>query len=107
MIGMAEVVEVARVEEFSRGAMRGVDHKGNKYIIANVDGTFYALEGICTHEYAEMIGGYLTGDQVLCPLHGSLFDGRTGEVLSPPATEPLLTFPTKLEGGKVYLIPEG
>ncbi len=104
MIGTAEVVEVARVDEFSRGAMRGVDHKGNGYIVANVDGTFYGLEGICSHEYAELAGGFLAGDQVVCPLHASAFDVRTGDVLGPPATEPIAIFPVEVMEGVVYLV---
>lgn len=104
---VSELVEVASVAAFPPGTMKGVDHRGTKYIVVNLDGAFFGLDGICSHEYAEMVGGYVTGDQVLCPLHGSLFDVRTGAPVNPPATDPLGTFPTKVVDGTVYLVLEG
>jgi 3-phenylpropionate/trans-cinnamate dioxygenase ferredoxin subunit len=45
----------------------------------------------------------------VCPLHGSVFDVRTGEVLNLPATEPVRTYPVKVEAGvvKVSVGPQG
>ena len=97
-------VPVARVDEFPPGTMRGVDHGGEKYVVANVDGTFHGLEGICSHEYADLAGGFLATDQIVCPLHASAFDVRTGEVLGPPATEPIAVFPVEVSEGIVYLL---
>ncbi len=97
-------VPVARVDDFPSGTMRGVDHSGDTYVVANIDGTFYGLEGICSHEYAELAGGFLAGDQVVCPLHASAFDVRTGDVLGPPATEPIAIFPVEVMEGVVYLV---
>ncbi len=104
---MTDLVAVARVDAFPPGTMKGVDHNGEKYVVVNLDGAFFGLDGICSHEYAEMIGGYVTGDQLICPLHGSLFEVRTGGVLNTPATDPLATFPTKVVDGVVHLVLEG
>ena len=101
---MAERVEVGRTDDFPAGTQRGVDHKGPKYLVVRLEDGFYGLAGMCTHEYAELATGYLTGDQVLCPLHSSLFDVRSGEVLSSPATEDLRTFPVEVTEGRVYLV---
>ncbi len=36
-----------------------------------------------------------------CPLHGSVFDVHTGEVLNPPASQPVRTYPVEIEAGFV------
>lgn len=101
---MTERIEVAAVEDVPPHSMQAVVHNGKRYLLVNLDGSFYALDGVCSHEYAELDKGSLAGDQVVCPLHQSTFDVRTGEVLMSPATEDLRTFPVEVEDGKVYLL---
>ena len=98
------LVDVGDVSEIPPRAIRGVDHEGRKFIVVNVEGAFFALEGICTHAYAELASGFLGADRVICPLHLSQFDARTGEALSPPAEIPLTTFPIEVRGTKVYIV---
>jgi Rieske Fe-S protein len=42
------------------------------------------------------------GGSFACPCHGSVFDGRTGAVLSGPATQGLPAIPIKVVDGTVY-----
>ena len=44
----------------------------------NIDGTFYALDGICPHAGGPLGKGKLTGCIVTCPWHGWQFDVRSG-----------------------------
>lgn len=69
----------------------------------NVDGVFYATDEICTHAYASLADGYLMGDEIECPLHGACFSVKTGEALIEPATEPLKTYPVRIENGAVLV----
>jgi 3-phenylpropionate/trans-cinnamate dioxygenase ferredoxin component len=101
---MPELVEIAAVEDLPPQSMRAVEHDGRRYIVVNLDGAFYALAGVCSHEYAELDKGFLAGDQIVCPLHQSTFDVRTGAVLATPATEDLRTFAIKVQDGKVFLV---
>jgi nitrite reductase/ring-hydroxylating ferredoxin subunit len=101
---MAEFVEVASVADFPPSSMKAFEHGGTRYLIVRLEDSFYALAGVCSHEYAELDKGFLAGDQVVCPLHQSTFDVRSGAVLATPATEDLATFPTKVEDGKVFLM---
>ncbi len=50
------------------------------YVIAlfNIDGTFYALDGVCPHQGGPLGRGELEGCIVTCPWHGWQFDVRTG-----------------------------
>ena len=71
--------------------------------LCNVDGTIYAIDNICTHEYAELSDGFIEGDCIECPLHQAQFHIPTGQALGPPADEDLATYPVKVEDGAVYV----
>lgn len=45
----------------------------------NVDGTFYALDGVCPHQGGPLGQGDLAGCIVTCPWHGWQFDVRSGQ----------------------------
>lgn len=46
--------------------------------IANVDGTFHALDGLCPHQGGPLGTGTLCGTVLTCPWHGWPFDVTTG-----------------------------
>lgn len=68
-------------------------------------GRFYALDDICTHRYASLADGRISEGTVSCPAHGARFSLCTGEVLSPPATEPERTHRVELRGEEIWLCP--
>lgn len=69
--------------------------------VFNVGGTLYAIEDVCTHDGAELAGGPIVGDQVICPRHGARFCLRTGRALTPPAYAPVQTFPVRVANGRI------
>jgi naphthalene 1,2-dioxygenase ferredoxin component len=91
---------VANVPE---GDVIGVDVEGRKVALFKLDGTIYALEGFCTHGHAELAGGYVEGDRIQCPMHGGMFDIRTGKAAGDPCTVDLQAFPVKIEGDQVLI----
>ena len=99
----SDFVKIGRVGELSPGKMKRVDAKGRRILLANVDGRFYAADDMCTHEDASLSTGSLRGELVKCPLHGSRFNVRTGEVLEEPAVENLRTYPVRIEGDDVLI----
>jgi nitrite reductase (NADH) small subunit len=67
----------------------------------NVDGQFFALDGVCPHQGGPLAEGELTGCIVTCPWHGWQFDVRTGaHQLSKNISQP--TFETKIEAAEVW-----
>ncbi len=96
---------VAAVEasELAPGKMICVEINGQRVLIANVEGVFYATDDTCTHEDASLSSGSLKGELVKCPLHGSRFSLRTGEPIEDPAEEPLRCHPVNVEGGTVQV----
>jgi len=97
-------VDVAPAQDFSPGQYRVVTTDDDVVIaVFNVDGQYYAVENICTHDGETLTGGPFTGDEITCPRHGARFCVRTGEVLSPPAYEPLTPFPIRISDGMVQV----
>ena len=72
-------------------------------VVFNVDGGFLAVEDMCSHDDALLSEGMIDGEEVICPRHGARFCLRTGEALSPPAYEPVQTFPVRIEGDVVQV----
>lgn len=70
--------------------------------LGNVDGEYLAVHDICSHEYVELHEGWLEGDHVECPQHGSQFSMRTGAERGLPATRPVAAYEVKVEGNDVY-----
>ena len=104
---MAETafVKVAQLEELSPGEMKYVEVGDDQVLLANVEGTIYACDNVCTHAFAPLAEGALDGEQVECPLHGSVFNVTTGEVIDPPADESLRIFQVRIEGQDILVGP--
>lgn len=77
--------------------------EGNEIAVCRVKGKFYATDDVCTHGQASLSEGVVVGDVLECPLHQGRFCVRTGQTRGGPVNVPLRTYPTKVEGGKVYI----
>ena len=72
--------------------------------IANVNGHLFAIDELCTHEQCSLAEeGTLEGTVVTCGCHGAQFDVTTGQVLAPPAVEPLKVYPVLVEAGRIVV----
>ena len=58
--------------------MLHVEVEGKEILLANVDGTIYAVDDRCGHMNASLSKGTLEGTRVECALHHARFDVRTG-----------------------------
>jgi 3-phenylpropionate/trans-cinnamate dioxygenase ferredoxin subunit len=100
---MSDWVSVAPASEFPPGTHRVVDVDGAQVAVFNLDGDYFAIEDVCTHDGGILTGGPLDGDQVVCPRHGARFSIKTGEALTPPAFEPVSKLPVRVEDGVVQV----
>jgi 3-phenylpropionate/trans-cinnamate dioxygenase ferredoxin component len=98
---MTGFVKVARTDEIGPGQARVVEVMGKQIAVFNIDGEFFAIDNICTHEEASLAEGHVSGHEVTCPLHGAKFDVRTGEVLGPPAYDDVTSYPVRVTGADV------
>jgi 3-phenylpropionate/trans-cinnamate dioxygenase ferredoxin component len=100
---MTEWTNVASVEEFKPGSFRLVDVDDITVIVFNMNGKFYAIQDVCTHDGGTLSDGEVEGCEIICPRHGARFDIRTGEVTAPPAYEDVQSFPVRVESGIVQV----
>lgn len=100
---MPEFRRVASVSDIGPGGMKGVHVEGTRIAIYNIDGEIYATCDLCSHEDALLSDGWLRGDVVTCPLHGSRFSVRNGQVFSRPAIKPVATYAVCVEGNDIFV----
>src|ERR1700747_589802 len=63
-----------------------------------LNGKVYAIDDVCTHEYAQLSQGFVEDATVECPLHQATFDIATGKCLSAPATIDLNRYAVRVDG---------
>ena len=103
---MAEFVKVAALSDVPPGTIC-YTKIGEEYLsVVNVDGTVYAVSDFCSHAYCNLSDGWMEDDAIVCPCHDSRFSVKTGEVLTPPATEPIPTFDVLVEGDDILVAPK-
>ena len=102
-----DFVKVADTDEILPSQMKEVEVDGQSILIANVNGKYYAIGSICTHEGGPLADGTIHNYEVECPWHGSKFDVRTGEVTSLPATEPEPSYEIKVESNQILVKKQG
>ena len=101
----AEFVTVATVDELQPGE-RMVVELGRRWVaIFNVDGMYYAIEDVCTHDDGPLAEGELNGCIIACPRHGATFDIRTGKVLSAPAMVDVKSYDVQVQGNDIQVKP--
>lgn len=83
------------------GQVRVFSVDGFDVALCNVDGQFYAIDDVCTHDGGPLGEGTLIGDQVECPRHGARFDVKTGRVRALPAVLPVRTYEVQVDGDDI------
>jgi 3-phenylpropionate/trans-cinnamate dioxygenase ferredoxin component len=96
-------VAVAKVGDLAPGEMKFVAIERERIVLANVDGSFYALRDVCGHRNAPLSRGRLDGHVIECPLHFAQFDIRTGKLIDGPISADIPHYDARVEGGTVYL----
>jgi len=97
-------VKITTIEELQPGEMIGITQQGKNILISNVNGEYFAIGNNCTHLGCLLSNGILDGDRVECPCKGSVFDVKTGAVLTGPAEAPEPAYELKIKEGQVILV---
>jgi len=109
--------DVPEAVDLADGRMIATKVDGTEILIARVGKGFYAISNRCTHAGGMLSAGKLGGFVITCPLHGSQFDIRNGDMIQwtrwpgwiswmmklfKPA-KPLAIYEIRSEGGKVLV----
>ncbi|MBI2916439.1 MAG: non-heme iron oxygenase ferredoxin subunit [Chloroflexi bacterium] len=96
---------VARADEVAPGSTRLVHYRGQRVLLVNDAGSFYALAETCPHAEAPLSIGPLRDGVLTCPWHGARFRVATGEALAGPAHEPLVHHAVRVRGEDILVGP--
>jgi nitrite reductase/ring-hydroxylating ferredoxin subunit len=79
------VIFVGRVRrvELEGGALVRLPYAPFHVLVALVDGAPVAIEDACNHAGASLSEGDRMGDCVSCPMHGYVFELRSGRLVEP------------------------
>jgi 3-phenylpropionate/trans-cinnamate dioxygenase ferredoxin subunit len=100
---MSDFVKVAQISDVPAGTRFWVEFEEETIVLFNVNGIYYAIVDLCTHDDGPLEDGELNGYEVECPRHGARFDIRSGAALCLPATSPVPTFQVKVVGDDIFV----
>ncbi len=94
----AELPAADEAREFPCGA------KGEEktICIANVNGTYSAMDNVCLHRGGPLGQGMIENGKVVCPWHGWAWDPKTGQSAQNPSVK-VAVYPLKIENGNVLI----
>jgi 3-phenylpropionate/trans-cinnamate dioxygenase ferredoxin subunit len=105
-----EFVKVIDTSELAENKMVKVLAGGREILLANVEGSYYAIAHKCTHLGGPLSNGTLNGSIVTCPRHGAQFDVKTGKAVGNARiafvkmqVKDEQSFPVKVEGTSVLV----
>ena len=91
-------VKIGKSSEIPPGTAKVYEVEDRQIAVCNVDGQYYAIDDVCTHDEGSLDQGHLEGYEIECPRHGARFDVRTGEVKALPAVLPIDSFSIRVQG---------
>lgn len=96
-------VTVLADSELHEGDRVRVDAAGVAVLLVRSGGRIHALGEEFAHLGGPLSQGWLRGDSIVCPWHGSTYELGTGRVRSGPATCPLPSFDTRVLHGQIQV----
>ena len=101
---MADWVEACAVDDVEEEDVIRFDHGGRSFAVyRSLDDEFFATDGYCTHEKAHLADGLVMDDIIECPKHNGRFNYKTGQAKGAPVCVNLVTYPVRIEAGKVMI----
>jgi 3-phenylpropionate/trans-cinnamate dioxygenase ferredoxin subunit len=95
---------VAKESDVPPGEVRVVDAQGKSLCLGHCeDGSWGAIDNVCTHDGGVLGEGELEDCQVECPRHGARFELLTGRVTALPAVFPVNAYPVRVVDGVVQV----
>jgi nitrite reductase (NADH) small subunit len=95
-------LRTAKKDEILAGTIREFQVNGKTIALANVDGTFYAVNNTCLHRGGPLGQGELEDKVVTCPWHGWQYDVTTGKVTMNPSVG-VDTYAVEVRGEDIFV----
>ncbi|MCG6156117.1 iron-sulfur cluster assembly protein [Rubinisphaera margarita] len=97
--------QVANVDDFAGTDRVSVIIDDLPALIVQLEGEYFAIEDVCTHDGQPLTDGAIIENSIECPRHGARFDLKSGAPLCMPATQPVQTFEVDIREGVIFARP--
>ncbi len=95
---------VGKTSDIPPGEMLKVELEGKEILVANENGTYFAMDDTCTHQGASLSEGTLDGSTVTCPWHGSTWDCKNGKLIAfASELKDLASYKVVIESDSIYV----
>lgn len=75
---------------------------GKEICVANVNGTYSAMDNICLHRGGPLGQGSIENGKIVCPWHAWAWDPTTGQAAH-SASAKIRVYPLKIDNGDVLI----
>lgn len=98
----AALVKVAIIADIPRGEGRVYNIQGKEIAIFHLEnGEVRAIDGRCPHRNGPLVHGILSGETILCPLHGWKICLQTGQAVGEDGH--VTVYPVRMHEGQIFL----
>jgi nitrite reductase/ring-hydroxylating ferredoxin subunit len=99
----AREVRVAALADLPAGTLTPVEVDGSRIVLVRVGDAVHAFGGVCPHRGGWLSEGKLSGIRLACPLHGWLFDIRSGQCLFPGRDASVPSYRVRVDGDSIFV----
>ena len=103
MKSVREWTPITKVENIPSREGRAVTVGDVEIAIFHVENRYLTIENKCPHKGGPLCDGIVSGAIVVCPLHGRRFDLETGMPVRASEPSSVVTFPTRVEDGVIFV----
>jgi nitrite reductase/ring-hydroxylating ferredoxin subunit len=93
---------VCSASKLDEGEPLGFAFGEQRLALYKIDDEIFATDDTCPHAFALLSTGFLEGCVIECPLHGGMFNVRTGKCTS-GGYKDLRTFAVEIREGEIYV----
>lgn len=97
-------IDLCGIDDIDESGMYEFRHGERRIVVYRLEDGLFATDNVCTHEFALLSEGWLENGTIECPLHGALFDVKTGRVERGPAECALKTYAIRTDGTRVLCL---
>jgi 3-phenylpropionate/trans-cinnamate dioxygenase ferredoxin subunit len=96
---------VCALDDIASGSAKRVTVGSTPIAIIRIGDDVYALHDKCTHGDVALSDGYVdeAACEIECARHSSMFNLKTGEPMTFPATQPVQVYVARVENGNVVV----
>ena len=100
---MSDFILACKTSDIPAEGKLSVEVDDRFVVVVRVDGEYFCLDDVCTHDGGTLGDGELENHCLVCPRHGAKFDIRNGDAVEMPATEATGSHEVRIDGDQIFV----